>query len=372
MSDEIFISYSRKDQEFVTRLASDLDEKVSGVWFDQSDIQAGEKWRDQIAQGIHRCKVFVLALSPDAANSKYVREEINLALEQNKRIIPILYRPVKMSGALADLVNETQYIDLQRGSYADNFQKLVDALVAAGAARQTLTNMPRPFLRQPVKTDWSAVFGRTFGWASAWGIGWAVFWFLIFITLLAVGSQPPRSVYALVMPIGGGLGGAIGGLLAGLISMLALRRYAPSIAWRHMSPAIRIWVLSGVLGAIISGVVGLGTIEGTMRSIGGGLMDCSGTSFGDCLGKIFVGGIVSGVVALLVAVLVIIVVVLVIWFFAGLFAGWLAVRHIRRLEPGITRAESAWTILGWGLGALVGTVASLAIISAIAGMLGSS
>ena len=37
MSDDIFISYSRKDQEFVTRLASDLNAKVTGVWFDQSD-----------------------------------------------------------------------------------------------------------------------------------------------------------------------------------------------------------------------------------------------------------------------------------------------------------------------------------------------
>jgi len=45
MSKDIFISYSRRDQEFVTRLASDLDAQVAGVWFDQSAIQLGQKWQ---------------------------------------------------------------------------------------------------------------------------------------------------------------------------------------------------------------------------------------------------------------------------------------------------------------------------------------
>lgn len=39
MQKDIFISYSRRDQEFVTRLASDLDKQVAGAWFDQSTIQ---------------------------------------------------------------------------------------------------------------------------------------------------------------------------------------------------------------------------------------------------------------------------------------------------------------------------------------------
>lgn len=36
MTKDIFISYSRRDQEFVTRLAGDLNAQVAGVWLDQS------------------------------------------------------------------------------------------------------------------------------------------------------------------------------------------------------------------------------------------------------------------------------------------------------------------------------------------------
>ncbi|MEO7841444.1 MAG: toll/interleukin-1 receptor domain-containing protein [Anaerolineales bacterium] len=70
------MSYSRRDQEFVTRLAGDLNAQVAGVWFDQSTIQLGQKWHDEIMEGIHECKAFVLVLSPDATESKYVREEV--------------------------------------------------------------------------------------------------------------------------------------------------------------------------------------------------------------------------------------------------------------------------------------------------------
>ncbi len=95
MSQDIFISYSRRDQEFVTRLASDLNARIAGVWFDQSAIQAGEKWHDEIMEGIQGCKAFILVLSPDAMESRYVREEVNKALELGRRIFPVIYRPAK-------------------------------------------------------------------------------------------------------------------------------------------------------------------------------------------------------------------------------------------------------------------------------------
>jgi len=88
MIKEIFISYSRRDQEFVTRLALELNAQVAGVWFDQSAIQAGQKWHDEIMDGIRECKAFILVLSPDSIESRYVREEVNKALQLGKTIFP--------------------------------------------------------------------------------------------------------------------------------------------------------------------------------------------------------------------------------------------------------------------------------------------
>ena len=135
MTKEIFISYSRRDQEFVTRLASDLDAQVAGVWFDQSSIQLGEKWHDEIMEGIRDCKAFILVLSPDSMESHYVREEVNKALELGKTIFPVIYRAADWTGEFGTLVKEVQTLDLRSGSYTDNFHKLVDGLMEAGAGR---------------------------------------------------------------------------------------------------------------------------------------------------------------------------------------------------------------------------------------------
>src|SRR5512141_657733 len=106
MSNEIFISYSRRDQEFVTRLASDLNAQVAGVWFDQSAIQLGEKWHDEIIEGIHDCKAFILVLSPDSMESRYVREEVNKALELGKTIFPVIYRLAEWTGEFTSLIRD--------------------------------------------------------------------------------------------------------------------------------------------------------------------------------------------------------------------------------------------------------------------------
>ena len=51
----------------------------------------------------------------------------------------------------------------------------------------------------------------------------------------------------------------------------------------------------------------------------------------------------------------------------GAFAGWLAVRHIRRLEPGILGRQSILVILGWSAGGIVAVLAAAAVMSLIQG-----
>jgi hypothetical protein len=373
MDNDIFISYSRRDQEFVTRLASDLDQQVAGAWFDQSDIQVGQQWHDEIMDGIRECKAFILVLSPDAAESRYVREELNKALELGKPIIPILYRPAKWSGEFETLVKEIQTLDLRSGSYAENFQKLVDGLVALGVAK--IAGYEKPFMRQPVKVSLSAVLRKVPGWAFAWGIGWAVFWlivifFLIFLLITQdnLGSEDPLNF--LVILVSGGLGGFIGGLLAGLFTMLSLRPNAPSITWKHMSPTIRVWGISGPLGMIVSGAVTAIMVAVGAISMGSTEPNCEGLNFGQCLGSIF-GNAIGQFIALVIVVLLVFLLLLgIVWFLTGMFAGWQVVRHIRKLEPGITGRQGWGVSVGWGCGAIVAAIVVLLSIGIISSALG--
>lgn len=376
MSKEIFISYSRRDQEFVTRLAADLNERVADVWFDQSAIQVGQKWHEEIMEGVHACKAFVLVLSPDAAESRYVREEVNKALELGKVIIPVLYRPVKLTGELEALVHETQFLDLRSGSYADNFQILVDGIEAAGAARQISTN---PFLRRSTKTDWGMFFRKIPSWAFAWGLGWLAFSLilitLLFIMLLSRNEMGGDDLLPFfIILISGGIGGFVGGLLAGLFTMIALRPNAPSIAWKHISPSIRIWAVSGPLGVFVSGLVTVFMLAIGVIGIQTTDINCDGLAFNDCVGSIAGQALGEMMALVLLTTFVFLLFLVTAWFLTGMFAGWLVVRHIRRLEPGITSRQGWGVSTGWGCGALIAaavTILAISLISSLFGVLGA-
>lgn len=372
MDKDIFISYSRRDQEFVTRLAADLDRQVAGAWFDQSTIQVGQKWHDEIMEGIRECRAFVLVLSPDAAESRYVREEVNKALELGKPIIPVLYRPGNWTGEFAALVKDIQTLDLRSGSYGENFQKLVDGLVAAGAAR--IEGYEKPFMRQPVRVSLGAALRKIPGWAFAWGMGWGVFWgivllFLSFL-LLAQDSMGSDDIAGFTVILTSGvLGGFTGGLLAGLFTMLSLRPNAPSISWKHMAPTIRIWAISGPLGMIVSGLVTAVMVAAGAFSVQSAEPNCDDLDFGQCLGSIF-GSAIGEALALVFFILLVFLLLLgTVWFLTGMFAGWLVVRHVRRLEPGITRRQGWGVSTGWGCGALVATILAFTFILMISSAL---
>jgi hypothetical protein len=373
MQKEIFISYSRRDQEFVTRLAADLDRQVAGAWFDQSAIQVGEKWHDEIMDGIRECRAFILVLSPDAAESRYVREEVNKALELGKSIIPVLYRPAKWTGEFESLVKDVQTLDLRSGSYAENFQELVDGLVAVGAVR--VTGYEKPFMRQPARVSLGTAFRKIPGWAFAWGLGWAGFWVIVLLFLFFILSSQDNFggediLNFVIILMSGGLGGFAGGLLAGLFTMLSLRPNASSISWKHMSPTIRIWAISGPLGMIVSGMVtalmlAVGVISGQ-----GAEPNCDNLDFGQCLGSIF-GNAIGEFVALIFFVMLVFLLLLgIVWFLTGMLAGWQVVRHIRRLEPGITRRQGWGVSIGWGCGAILAALAALLSIVIISSALG--
>jgi hypothetical protein len=373
MSKDIFISYSRRDQEFVSRLADDLNAHVAGVWFDQSTIQAGQKWHDEILEGIHECKAFVLVLSPDAVESRYVREELDKALELGKPIFPVIYRPAKWTDEFASLIKDIQTIDLRSGSYTDNFHKLVDGLIEAGAIKSA--TYERPFLREPTKISLSLVFRKAVSWAFAWSLGWLLFWAMTFIFLFIFIAVQNKAGWEdilnfLTFSLSGITRGFVGGFVAGLWSMFALRPYAPSISWKHISPTIRVWAVSGPIGIIISGIITVIMLIIGLINAQNELPRCPGIGFAECLSQIFVGAYREPIGTIILIVAVFILFLIVVWFLTGLLAGWLVVRHVRKLEPGIT-SKQGWSVaIGWGCGAIVAAIATMLTIAILTKALG--
>ncbi len=110
----VFISYSRADEVFARRLATDLDRLGADVWIDVDDIPPGVNWSTAIQQGLDTCDALVLIISPDALASKNVEDEWQYVRDEGKPIIPLLWRPVPR---LHFQLRRIQYVDFHRQPY---------------------------------------------------------------------------------------------------------------------------------------------------------------------------------------------------------------------------------------------------------------
>jgi TIR domain/Eukaryotic translation initiation factor eIF2A len=89
---DVFISYSRKDKDFVKALHAALTQQNRETWVDWEDIPLTADWWQEIQSGIETADTFVFVVSPDSIASKVCRDEIDHAVECHKRLVPIVHR----------------------------------------------------------------------------------------------------------------------------------------------------------------------------------------------------------------------------------------------------------------------------------------
>jgi ankyrin repeat protein len=108
---EIFISYSRKDRDFVEALRVRFNELGRDIWVDVEDIPPTAKWRSEVLSSIEQANAFVFVLSPDSIVSRECLRELAHAVKGNKRIIPVVHREVDPKAVPLDLT-ELNWISL--------------------------------------------------------------------------------------------------------------------------------------------------------------------------------------------------------------------------------------------------------------------
>lgn len=138
MSD-VFISYSRHDREFVSRLVRDLEHAGLTVFFDQR-IVPGESWVQALSKAIESARYVLVALSPEALDSEWIRQETMIGLEcegrEKARVIPLMVRECSPPPFLA---NKT-WADFTK-DYEAGLQQLLPVLTQS-VADETAEGVP--------------------------------------------------------------------------------------------------------------------------------------------------------------------------------------------------------------------------------------
>jgi hypothetical protein len=152
-----FISYSRADKEFALALATELKQSGFRIWFDQLDIPTGARWDDEIENALKSCDVFMIILTSHSVASPNVRDEINYALGQNKRIMPILLEKVEIPFRL----HRVQYVDFTNKSYEEGIE------AARKQLKEILEDLNTPRSAPPVGTLINTDSNRRHGFPPA-------------------------------------------------------------------------------------------------------------------------------------------------------------------------------------------------------------
>ena len=112
---KVFISYSRRDS---TQCAEELVEGLKLAGFDplldRRDIVAGEDWEARLGGLIKRADTVVFVISPEAVKSERCAWEVDRALAEARRVIPVIFKPVSEADIPREL-QRRQYLRIDLG-----------------------------------------------------------------------------------------------------------------------------------------------------------------------------------------------------------------------------------------------------------------
>jgi hypothetical protein len=103
----VFISHSDEDKRWASQIATKLKEAGLQVWDPYAELYPGDNWHLEMGKALAAANAMIVLMSPAAAESKLLREEISYALGVKKfkdRLIPVIVKPTsKMPWILKSL-----------------------------------------------------------------------------------------------------------------------------------------------------------------------------------------------------------------------------------------------------------------------------
>jgi len=123
----LFISYSRKDIDFARKLTESFKGQDLDFWIDWEGIPPTVDWWKEIEQGIEGADIFLFLISPDSIKSKVCTQEIDHAVKNGKRLIPLVVREINAEEAPSKL-GSLNWIFFRQ---SDNFDSALTKLLTA-------------------------------------------------------------------------------------------------------------------------------------------------------------------------------------------------------------------------------------------------
>lgn len=144
---QVFISHAHQDAAFAQRLAADLRARDYPIWIAPDSIIVGEDWPDAIDRGLDESGVVVVALTPHALTSHWVRKEMSTArLLEGHGLVQLVLLD------LAECAFPSSWRTYQFASFRNSYEAGLNQLQARLEGRRLPPGVPVEMFRQNVST----------------------------------------------------------------------------------------------------------------------------------------------------------------------------------------------------------------------------
>ncbi len=114
--EEVFVSYSREDNDKVLALTAKLRAAGVPLWMDVRSIDGAAMWGEEIVNALDKAKVLLLMVSESAVRSHNVTKEVLLASERKGHILPVDLELTQIPPGLKYPLAGIQHIEYYHGN----------------------------------------------------------------------------------------------------------------------------------------------------------------------------------------------------------------------------------------------------------------
>jgi hypothetical protein len=167
-AETIFVSYSSKDRPFALGLVKELQNLGANVWIDQLGIGLGQNWDNAIEEALEKSDTFMLILSQTSVESPNVQDEVSIAINTNKKMVPILIEECKLPmrwqrRQYADLANHPDkaihdiltFLGLQEKASA-SLKKVLSLIGVSEAPKKVVQKLTEETTGKEIETEVNA------------------------------------------------------------------------------------------------------------------------------------------------------------------------------------------------------------------------
>ncbi len=140
--EEVFVSYSREDNDKVLALTMKLRAAGVPLWMDVGSIDGAAMWGEEIVNALEKAKVLLLMVSESAVHSDNVTKEVLLTSERKGHILPVHLEPTVIPPGLKYPLAGIQHIEYYHGDPDEHLKGIIRSLQRVGVKIGATPNGP--------------------------------------------------------------------------------------------------------------------------------------------------------------------------------------------------------------------------------------